>query len=387
VERYYGPEARGQDLRAQIGQYPKIAGDMTAESVEAAGPNGLRPVDMDAQGTVMWSDGSKVYQDGTVSRRMGNSIRFTSPDGKNRWANVDPAKQPIPPVPKGITYDSSAADKDAALSKLSQSDQVAVKEYAEDKRSPMTLRGRVDTAYTRLAPYVGLYQNGYDPSAFPLKQQTKLEFGTTKANTPGGQVRSFNQALIHMGSLWDKMQKLPMDDKRLVNEFKNAISKYVKGEPYVTDAEQQLGFVVNEVGRALKGSAIDQADINRMLSQISVAGSKAQIESNIKNVLATTIEGGLEALNGAYKGTMNQDFPDDRLLYPQAKAALKKFGYDTFAERPIGGQVAKETKPTAKDGTVMEWNNKKFTVGETYGIQGTEYVFGGLDDNGIPIWR
>jgi hypothetical protein len=183
---------------------------------------------------------------------------------------------------------------------------------------------------------VHLYDQNYKPSDYALKNQTRPEFGTTKPNTPGGQIRSFNQAIMHTGNLWDLMHKLPGGDVQQVNQMKNVISKYIKGEPYVTDAEQQLGFVVNEIGRALKGSAIDQPDINRMLSNIGASSSRTQMESNIKNVLLKTIEGGMESLDGAYKGTMNQDLPTNRIIFPETAEALRKIGVKDFVHRPLG---------------------------------------------------
>jgi len=318
--------------------------------------SGLKPVARDPNGKfVVLSDGSKVYRDGTVEAQFGSQLKLVGPDNKARWANIDPQKQPVPEIPTELQDEMTSGDperataaKEKILGQLNQSDRQSVDDFLHYNSPTQTRLGRENPSYLRLKPYVKALDPNYDPSKFPIKQQTRLEYGTAKANTPGGQIRSFNQALMHTGNLWDLLQKLPGGDVQQLNQMKNVISKYIKGEPYVTDTEQQLGFVVNEIGRALKGSAIDQTDITRMMSNLGSASSKKQFESNIRNVLAKTIEGGMQSLNGAYKGVMEQDIPDQRLLYPETKDALRKFGFDTFAERQLGPAKPKDDGNTLK---------------------------------------
>lgn len=384
VERYYGPEARGQDLRGAIGEYPRIAGDPTAESIQAA--NRPTIVSKDRNGTALWSDGSRVYADGTISRPMGNSIKFTSADGKVRWANIDPSKQPIPPIPSGVTADSNDEDKSKAIGKLSQSDQVAVREYAADQRAATTRQGRVDPAYSRLAPYVKLLTPDHDPSQFPIRQQARMQYASTQNGMPGQKIDAFNQALTHAGNLHDLIQALPQGQYTDLNGIRNYINTH-QGSKAVTNFDQQLEYLATEVSRGLRGGVPNTSDIERINKAFNASGSKEQLEGAIKDVMSKTIEGGLETISSGYKARLKKDMPADLLLYPDAKESLQKLGYSEFAHQPIGGKVSEAPKSVSKVGESVKIGNETYTVGEPrYNPQTNETkTFWGLDDNGQPI--
>jgi hypothetical protein len=389
----------GEDINAIIQQYPRIAGEPTAGSIEAAQgeqpamtqpaeePSALESVAGDiggasyggneittgdglvpsaqhakrtntlADGTIEYNGGSAVeggisYHPNTDTLVWKNSGRTLTKQGEygpthgyapNIKRNPDTGEyvdfSSGVPVRVDMPDQSPAFDpsmsKDGNLARLSPQDAALVEQAANYQMPMMTKFGRVNPTFMRLLPYVKAVNPSINMLNYQIRQQTMLEMASDKSNSPGGRLGSWNQALIHAGNLWDLASQLPEGNLPAGNTVANWINTNVKGLPAEKNFESQAHFFANEVEKAITGGVPSVSEVDKLEKSLSAAGSKAQVEGVLKNVFAKTISGGLERVNFGYKRNMGTDYPTEKLIAPEAADSLNKFGLHTFAGRDI----------------------------------------------------
>lgn len=382
----------GDQIRSAIGEYPKMASqEPTEEAIQAANedqsmdaaeseipaepeqpeaeesrattqeeqqtqdghvpppiPNKLTPIDHVSE------DGNMVFfkdSSGTILDKAKKVLYYNDPAG-NMWAYGPSmekpikvkaagkaADMPVPPIKPGQSVED-------ALKQLSVADQERAKMFANYDMPAMTRYGRENPNFARLLEYAKAINPNLDPREYQIRYNTKTQYTDRTPTKPGGRILAFNQALAHLGHLYELSQGLPQDKTYLANRLQNIINQFVKGEADVPNFNQQLNVLSNELARAFKGGVPDQGDIQRTNQNLNASQSRAQMQGQMKDVLIPAIEEAVSTLDNGYKATMKQPLPDEQLIFDNAKAALAKMGVTNFAGRQIS--AANRETPTIR---------------------------------------
>lgn len=287
---------------------------------------GRRFVKVGPYGKVTSFPSSKIVKDS-----MGNLYE----NGQGKMVPIEPAGM-IPKLKQGqVTDDMSPEQRtQAALGDLSPDQQNIVKAIAYYKaplpaaalRNPI-MQYAVSRAFA-LNPNLNLAN--YDAA-----KRMIIGYAQGKQGTEGGQIRSLNQTVMHLGVMDDLAKAMQNTWNPKYNSVKNWLQTNA-GKPYQKAYDDAAFQVANEMARALKGSAPDQADIQKQESFFSDANSPEQFNQLIHKTVPSLLGGALEAMDSQYEGVMGEQLPEKRLIYPQVKDTLLKMGVKNFAGRQLG---------------------------------------------------
>lgn len=173
-------------------------------------------------------------------------------------------------------------------------------------------------AMTQLFDIVSNVDPTYDATNFQKRQQTATAFAKGKQ---ADAVRGANQALYHMGNLYQRAEDLNNTSvlPAIVNPIVNFIEEKGFGDPRQAKFRQSAQAVASELRRVFAGSGGGSlAELQKWESSLPENASEAQQKAYIQNGL-DLLKGGLDALNSQYQAGMglNRDVSD--LLSPQAR--------------------------------------------------------------------
>jgi len=247
---------------------------------------------------------------------------------------------------------------EANLNQLSPQDRMTVQMFSTYQLPLTTRYGRMNPEFARLRPYIQAANPHIDPRTYQIQQQTMMQMASGQNGSVGQRLNSWNQSLIHAGALWRLSQALPEGPLPKANSVWNWL-KTNTGSEQQTNWETGAQLFATEVSRAFQGGVPAQSEIQHIMDQLKASGSKAQLQGNIKDVMAKFIEGGLESINYGYQRNMGSRY--ENLISPQAAASLSEFGYKKFADRdlaPIMGKAAPNPAEQRAVDTINAHNQK-----------------------------
>lgn len=214
------------------------------------------------------------------------------------------------------------------------------------------------------------YDPSFDATNFQKRQQTATAFSK---GLQGNAVRGANQALYHMGNLYQRVEDL--NNLGGLGTPLNAPINWVEeklGDPRQGQFLQTAQAVGSELRRVFAGAGGGSlAELNKWESSIPLNASEAQQKAYIQNGM-DLLRGGIQALNTQYQSGMglNKDVTD--LLDPKAREIYNKL---SEGKNP---NVKKTT--SQKQGDILS-QPKKVTNDAEYNLlpSGTTFV----DPNGV----
>jgi hypothetical protein len=360
------------DIQAAIDEYPKSASiEPTDAQIEAATENGEPPpeaqqeaqqpqegqpgsqgqdiqsppvgtpdrllhvvgVDRDT-GIVHYDDGSsKDYKRGIIYQpdQFGNVHAYSKANPGGYLAKKAPTKtadQPPPEIKEGMSADD-------AIAQLSPLDRAKLKNLLNGDIPAITKYGRSSPAYDRLADYVNLVNPNFDPQAYNVKMQTKLQYGSQQGNSPGAAISATNQAIKHLGSLYDFSQQLGNSNYPSIQAIENYFSNQ-GGAPAVNNFRGMREALATELARAVQKGAPDQKQIDEQRAFINESLGDAQRRSALLSVIPKILEGQLETMDAGWKKSVGKEMPLNKLIDEKSQDALRKLGITNFAGRDLG---------------------------------------------------
>lgn len=214
------------------------------------------------------------------------------------------------------------------------------------------------------------YDPSFDATNFQKRQQTATAFSK---GLQGNAVRGANQALYHMGNLYQRVEDL--NNLGGLGTPLNAPINWVEeklGDPRQGQFLQTAQAVGSELRRVFAGAGGGSlAELNKWESSIPLNASEAQQKAYIQNGM-DLLRGGIQALNTQYQSGMglNKDVTD--LLDPKAREI-----YNKLSE----GKNPNVKKTTSQKQADILSQPKKVTNDAEYNLlpSGTTFV----DPNGV----
>ncbi|PWT94143.1 MAG: hypothetical protein C5B54_00475 [Acidobacteria bacterium] len=220
-----------------------------------------------------------------------------------------------------------------ALGDLTPDQQNIVKGLAE-YRYPVTAYALRNPQMQYAISRATVLNPNFTAANYDVAKRMLVDFALTKQGTAGGQIRSINQVIAHLSTLDDLAQQMNSTWNPKYNSIANWLSVN-SGKPIVKQYETAANQVALEVARAFKGSAPDQADINRQLESLSSSSSPEQFRKILRETYPQLLGGALETLDAGFQGVMGKELPKNRLIQPATEERLLKMGITNFAGRNL----------------------------------------------------
>lgn len=185
------------------------------------------------------------------------------------------------------------------------------------------------------------------------RQKLYQDYQSTKAGTAGGNIRSFNDFLLHAGQAADVTdkwrQKFLVNGSPLINTPMNKLRNRLLGDPDYTDFVTALEPVKKEYQAFLNNNRAEHtADLDQMQVIVSPDSTPAQIEAALKRMADTAVLR-LDSLDqGFVQGTGGKQFPN--LIHPAVRqsAGVAKLGIgERLARYQSGGYMPGYAAPQA----------------------------------------
>jgi hypothetical protein len=284
--------------------------------------------------TMHWDDGGMrlTYSEGMekpmarpIPRPMVNQVTGELMDVSDP-SNIKMLKVPTANEGKPITQED--------FNKLSPSDQNKAQMYAE-LRLPISPYGiSRDKEFNRLLPYSTFINPNLNAQDYKIQQNVKTQYASNKQTDAGGQIRSFNQAITHLGTLdqlADSMQNSWSPGYNSVRQWLQTQA----GQPYKKAYDEASLIVATEMARAYKGGVPDVDDRRKQQEALDSANSPQQFKAVIRQVIPEMVGGALENLDSGWEKTMGKPMNDKNLIFPPARTSLIRMGVTNFAGRDL----------------------------------------------------
>lgn len=165
----------------------------------------------------------------------------------------------------------------------------------------------------------------YDPTLDAANAATRVK---TRTNFTSGKARqnmtAINTALGHLGTLWDRAQKLENRSAPVWNAIANRFETET-GDKRVKDFNFAKQAVVDELTRVFKGSGGNLTEVLEWQKQLSSSSSPEQL----RGVVGTAVEllhSRLEALSQEYSGGMGRSADPIEFLTPHSQKVFNALG-------------------------------------------------------------
>jgi hypothetical protein len=218
-----------------------------------------------------------------------------------------------------------------------------------ENRIPLAGKAPLDKkSMTQLFDIVTNVDPTYDATNFQKRQQTATAFAKGKQ---ADAVRGANQALYHMGNLYQRAEDLGNVGflPNIINPVVNYIEEKGFGDTRQGKFRQSAQAVASELRRVFAGAGGGSlAELNKWENSLPENASEEQQKAYIQNGL-DLLKGGLDALNAQYQAGMglNRDVSD--LLSPKARGV-----YNALEQ----GKNPNEPKTKAqKQGAILKSGN------------------------------
>jgi len=275
-------------------------------------------------------------------------------------------------VPDSGQYQNITRDQltgDQFLNTLPSNVQPLIKKYANGELS-LTPQMTRTPAGASLLQAVTQYDPSFDATNFQKRQQTANAFAK---GPQGNAVRGANQALYHMGRLYQNIENL--DNFNGIATPLNAPVNLVEktfGDPRQGQFEQSVHAVGSELRRVFAGAGGGSLkELQDWENTLPLNASKEQQKAYLMNGVEL-LHGGLDALNQQYQQGMGLNKNVNDLLAPSSRAIYEKLQL---------GQNPTVKKTTAqKQGEILAQPNKISNDAE-YNLLPSGSTF--VDPNGI----
>ena len=196
-----------------------------------------------------------------------------------------------------------------------------VKKYAAGDL-PVSPQMTRSTAGMQLLNAISQYDPSFDATNYQKRQQTANAFAK---GMQGNAVRGANQALYHMGRLYNNIENL--DNFGGVATPLNAVVNPVEsffGDPRQGQFKQTVQAVGSELRRVFAGAGGGSlAELKQWEDAFPVNASKEQQKAYLMNGVEL-LHGGLDALNQQYQAGMGLNKNVTDLLSPSARQVYNK---------------------------------------------------------------
>lgn len=196
-----------------------------------------------------------------------------------------------------------------------------VKKYAAGQL-PVSPQMTRSTAGMQLLGAITQYDPTFDATNYQKRQQTASAFAK---GPQGNAVRGANQALYHMGNLYQRTEDLGNlgGVATPLNKIINPVEEFF-GDPRQGKFRQSAQAVASELRRVFAGAGGGSlAELNKWEQSLPENASEEQQKAYIQNGL-DLLRGGLDALNAQYQQGMGLNRNVTDLLSPQARKVYEK---------------------------------------------------------------
>ena len=258
---------------------------------------------------------------------------------------------------------------DQFLNTLPPHVQPLIKKYANGELS-LTPQMTRTPAGASLLQAVTQYDTTFDATNFQKRQQTATSFAK---GPQGNAVRGANQALYHMGRLYENIENL--GNLGSIATPLNAPINFVEqtfGDPRQGQFKQTVHAVGSELRRVFAGAGGGSLqELKDWENSFPLNASKEQQKAYLMNGVEL-LHGGLDALNQQYQQGMGLNKNVNDLLAPSSRAVYEKL---QVGENP---NVKKTT--AQKQGAILAQPNKISNDAE-YNLLPSGATF--VDPNGV----
>jgi hypothetical protein len=227
-------------------------------------------------------------------------------------------------VPDSGQYENVTRDQltgDQFLNTLPAHVQPLIKKYANGELS-LTPQMTKTPAGASLLQAVTQYDPTFDATNFQKRQQTANAFAK---GPQGNAVRGANQALYHMGRLYQNIENL--DNFSGIATPLNAPVNFVEktfGDPRQSQFKQTVHAVGSELRRVFAGAGGGSLqELKDWENSFPVNASKEQQKAYLMNGVEL-LHGGLDALNQQYQQGMGLNKNVNDLLAPSSRVVYEK---------------------------------------------------------------
>ena len=227
-------------------------------------------------------------------------------------------------VPDSGQYQNTTRDQltgDQFLNTLPTNVQPLIKKYANGELS-LTPQMTRTPAGASLLQAVTQYDPTFDATNFQKRQQTANAFAK---GPQGNAVRGANQALYHMGRLYQNIENLDNFNgiATPLNAPVNLLEKTF-GDPRQGQFEQSVHAVGSELRRVFAGAGGGSLkELQDWENSFPLNASKEQQKAYLMNGVEL-LHGGLDALNNQYQQGMGLNKNVNDLLAPSSRAVYEK---------------------------------------------------------------
>ena len=227
-------------------------------------------------------------------------------------------------VPDSGQYQNTTRDQltgDQFLNTLPTNVQPLIKKYANGELS-LTPQMTRTPAGASLLQAVTQYDPTFDATNFQKRQQTANAFAK---GPQGNAVRGANQALYHMGRLYQNIENLDNFNgiATPLNAPVNLLEKTF-GDPRQGQFEQSVHAVGSELRRVFAGAGGGSLkELQDWENTLPLNASKEQQKAYLMNGVEL-LHGGLDALNNQYQQGMGLNKNVNDLLAPSSRAVYEK---------------------------------------------------------------
>jgi hypothetical protein len=197
-----------------------------------------------------------------------------------------------------------------------------VKKYANGELAVTPQMTRTSQG-AQLLGAISQYDPTFDATNYQKRQQTASAFAK---GPQGNAVRGANQALYHMGNLYQRAEDLGNTGilPGIVNPIVNYVQEKGFGDSRQAKFRQSAQAVASELRRVFAGAGGGSlAELNEWKETMPVNASEEQQKAYIQNGL-DLLKGGIDALNQQYQAGMGLNKNVTDLLNPQSRKVYEK---------------------------------------------------------------
>jgi hypothetical protein len=264
---------------------------------------------------------SKVLKDGdTLVDSNGNVLSGTTPAAGSNPATPTSANSAPPAAP-------TAADPnlhgDAFLKTLDPAQATQVKLFAEGKLPQVSGFALSKPYWQNMLSNAVQYDPTFDAVNPGARAKVRNDFTSGK---DAQNINALNTAIGHVGDLQTAADALNNGNIRLFNAIGNKYNVYT-GADQVTNYNNVLGKVSEELTKAYRGSGGNESDIQREIANLPASSSPDQFKGGLTTI-ATLLKSKIDALNDQYQRGMGTAANDKSFYTPTAVKTLKGLGVD-----------------------------------------------------------
>ncbi|MHB8501525.1 MAG: hypothetical protein ACYDHE_11345 [Candidatus Acidiferrales bacterium] len=343
------PNTTDFELRSLMGMDPKTGApnwQVTGHVKAGAGTAAQQEAELDKERTQLLDAASK---NATILKEKAEAQKDTSQAVLNTTqaklmntmgVNVPPGYTPPPNL-----FQASAADARDAITKSGAAvppdfeSMYAIGHYDADLNTLTNrpMKGMPQRDKNSALAYIRTFINpNFDQKNYDAVKGMEKEFASTRPNTAGGNLMSFNAAIGHTGQLYQASQLLAKNDLTALNLMANAVGAATgKSAPKVYDGIRTV--LAGEAGRLMKQAAPDVKEMNDINTALDRSSSPQQFKDVTSAFAHAFLTKGEQSIWQYYNYTGK--LPPST-FNPNTLKILQDMGIDPHASFPANARVA-----------------------------------------------